>query len=143
MSKVPLTLDNDLYFAVYTATTAFNRSFKTLLDPLRLTHAQYLTMVALGEHDNVTIKDLGERLAIEPSTITSIAKRLEAAARVVRTRNPEDEREVRITLTARGRALLTEVASVEPAFRYRVGLTPTDDAQVRRGLSILRETSRC
>src|SRR6266481_7194986 len=94
-----------LCFAVYSANHAFNRVYKPLLDELGLTYPQYLAMVLLWEQDDQTVGSLGEKLFLESSTLTPVLKRLEASGHVKRTRDPDDERQVRVRLTERGRAI--------------------------------------
>jgi DNA-binding MarR family transcriptional regulator len=94
-----------LCFAVYSASHAFNRVYKPLLDELGVTYPQYLAMVLLWEQDDQTVGSLGEKLFLESSTLTPVLKRLEALGHVKRTRDPLDERQVRVRLTERGREL--------------------------------------
>jgi MarR family transcriptional regulator, organic hydroperoxide resistance regulator len=115
--KVPrgdqmLRLDNQICFAVYSAAHAFNRIYKPLLDRLGLTYPQYLVMLALWERDDVPLKEIGERLFLDSGTLTPLLKRLEAAGLVKRTRSTEDERQVKIALTAQGQALKDKARSV-------------------------------
>lgn len=100
-----LHLDNQLCFAIYSAGLAFNRLYKPLLDEMGLTYPQYLVMLALWEQDGQSVGALGEKLFLESSTLTPLLKRLENAGYVKRSRNPEDERQVQITLTQAGKAL--------------------------------------
>ena len=74
-----LRLDNQICFAVYSASHAFNRVYKPLLDRLGLTYPQYLVMLALWERDNIPLKDIGARLFLDSGTLTPLLKRLEAA----------------------------------------------------------------
>jgi DNA-binding MarR family transcriptional regulator len=76
-----------------------------LLDTLGLTYPQYLVMLALWERDDVTVKEIGGRLQLDSGTLTPLLKRLEAAGLVRRSRDPADERQVRIALTSEGRAM--------------------------------------
>ena len=101
----PLLLGNQLCFAVYSTAHAFNRVYKPLLDRLGLTYPQYLVMLVLWERDDVSVKDIGERLFLDSGTLTPLLKRLEAAGLIKRTRNKDDERQVLIALTAQGEAL--------------------------------------
>ena len=100
-----LRLGEFLCFAVYSASHAFTRVYKPLLDELGLTYPQYLAMVLLWEQNDQTVGSLGEKLFLESSTLTPVLKRLEALGHVERTRDPVDERQVRVRLTERGRAL--------------------------------------
>ncbi len=107
-----LKLDNQICFAVYSATHAFNRVYKPLLDRLGLTYPQYLVMLVLWERDGIPLKDIGERLFLDSGTLTPLLKRLETAQLVKRARSTEDERQVLIALTAQGQALKEKARSV-------------------------------
>jgi len=109
-----LLLGNQICFAAYSTAHAFNRVYKPLLDTLGLTYPQYLAMLVLWERDDLTVKEIGELLHLDSGTLTPLLKRLEAARLVTRTRSPEDERQVRIKLTAAGRALREKAKNVPP-----------------------------
>ncbi|GGF03658.1 hypothetical protein GCM10011611_06400 [Aliidongia dinghuensis] len=110
-----LKLSNQLCFAVYSTAHALNKTYKPLLEPLDLTYPQYLAMLVLWERDGLTVKEIGERLFLDSGTLTPLLKRLETAGRIRRARDPDDERQVRITLTDAGHALRAEAAAVPPA----------------------------
>jgi len=110
-ADLPLRLDNQLCFAVYSTAHAFNRVYKPLLDKLGLTYPQYLVMLVLWEQDGVAVKEIGERLYLDSGTLTPLLKRMEAAGLVNRT---IDGREHRLALEAR--PLLPATAWLE---RYR------------------------
>ena len=107
-----LLLDSQICFAVYSATHAFNRVYKPLLDRLGLTYPQYLVMLVLWERDGVPVRDIGERLFLDSGTLTLLLKRLEAAGLVRRTRSTADERQVLIDLTSQGHALKEKARAV-------------------------------
>lgn len=107
-----LKLDNQLCFAVYSASLAMTRLYKPLLEKLQLTYPQYLVMLALWEHDGPMVSELGQRLSLDSGTLTPLLKRLEANGHVARVRDVADERRVHITLTAAGRKLKTRAAGV-------------------------------
>ena len=109
-----LRLDNQICFAVYSASHAFNRVYKPLLDRLSLTYPQYLVMLVLWERDGVPLKEIGERLHLDSGTLTPLLKRLEQAGLVKRTRSSEDERQVLIGLTAQGNGLKDKARAVPP-----------------------------
>ena len=100
-----LLLDNQLCFALYSASLTMTKLYKPLLDELGLTYPQYLTLLVLWERDGLTVSELGERLSLDSGTLTPLLKRLEAAGLIARIRAIEDERRVHITLTAAGRKL--------------------------------------
>ena len=104
-SPAALRLDNQVCFALYSASLAMTKLYKPLLDTIGLTYPQYLVMLVLWEQDGLTVSELGERLFLDSGTLTPLLKRLEAQGHIARLRDIEDERRVRITLTADGRAL--------------------------------------
>ena len=104
-SPAALRLDNQVCFALYSASLAMTKLYKPLLDTIGLTYPQYLVMLVLWEQDGVTVSELGERLFLDSGTLTPLLKRLEAQGHIARLRDVEDERRVRITLTSQGRAL--------------------------------------
>ncbi|VTU13601.1 MULTISPECIES: MarR family winged helix-turn-helix transcriptional regulator [unclassified Variovorax] len=107
-----LRLDNQLCFAVYSASLAMTKLYKPLLDKLHLTYPQYLVMLVLWERDGLMVSELGERLSLDSGTLTPLLKRLEASGLVARIRDVDDERRVRVTLTAAGRKLKARAAGV-------------------------------
>ncbi|RYF41209.1 MAG: MarR family transcriptional regulator [Comamonadaceae bacterium] len=100
-----LLLDNQLCFALYSASLAMTRLYQPLLAELGLTYPQYLAMLVLWERDGLMVSELGDRLGLDSGTLTPLLKRLEALDFVARIRAVEDERRVHITLTAAGRKL--------------------------------------
>lgn len=121
----PLPLDEQLCFSLYAATIAINRTYKPMLDRMGITYPQFLVLLTLSDsEDGLTIGTIAERLSLEPSTITPLAKRMEAAGLVDRMRNPEDERQVRVRLTDAGRARWAESGCLAPTVVTRSGMTP-------------------
>jgi len=123
MAVDPLPLDSQLCFSLYAASIAINRAYKPMLDALGITYPQYLVLSTLWEADGRTIGSIADRLALEPSTITPLVKRLEVAGLVGRHRNPSDERQVRVRLTGKGRALQADTACLTDTLLVRSGLT--------------------
>jgi MarR family transcriptional regulator, organic hydroperoxide resistance regulator len=100
-----LQLSDYLCFAAYTVNLAFGRAYQPVLEKLGLTYTQYITIIALSEEGGQTVKGLGAKLFLESNTLTPMLKKLEAMGLLQRHRDPEDERQVRVTLTDKGRAL--------------------------------------
>ncbi|WP_315124250.1 MarR family transcriptional regulator [Comamonas antarctica] len=105
-------LDNQLCFALYSASLATTKLYKTLLQPWGLTYPQYLVMLALWENDDCMVSELGERLFLDSGTLTPLLKRMESAGWLQRQRDSADERRVRIVLTAAGRELREKLAGI-------------------------------
>jgi len=132
----PLPLDEHLCFSLYSTSIAINRLYKPMLDSLGLTYPQYLVLSVLWEEDGRTISAIAGRLALESSTITPLVKRLEVARLVARQRNAVDERQVNVSLTAKGRGLRKEASCLTDALLVHSGLDIPDmvalNDQVRR-----------
>ncbi|HEX7642466.1 MAG TPA: MarR family transcriptional regulator [Burkholderiaceae bacterium] len=133
-----LRLDNQFCFALYSASLAMTKTYKPFLENLNLTYPQYLVMLILWEQDNVLVKEIGERLFLDSGTLTPLLKRLEAAGLIERTRDPEDERQVRITLTKDGRALKRKAHDVPSQVLCASGQTPEQLMHLRKLLSDVR-----
>ncbi len=136
--KMP-TIDQMLCFAVYAAGHAFTRFYKPRLDALELTYPQYLVFLVLWEKDDITVKALGDKLFLDSGTITPLVKRLEARGLVIRRRDDDDERQVRIRLTPDGRKLREKAAAIPLAVAAGTGLSQDGAEQLRLELLRLRE----
>jgi DNA-binding MarR family transcriptional regulator len=134
----PATLDDQLCFALYAASIAMNRIYKPMLDDMGITYPQYLALNALWECDDLTVSGIAARLALDPSTVTPLVKRLEAAGFVTRRRDPDDERQVRVTLTEVGLALGVEGDCLNEAMAERTGLSVADTRALTANLHALR-----
>ncbi len=125
-----LLLDNQLCFALYSASRALTRAYGPLLEPLGLTYPQYLVCLALWERDGRPVNELGTCLALDSGTLTPLLKRLEHAGIVQRRRSTDDERVVKIFLTPAGRALRARARQIPKAIAKRAGLV--DLGAIRR-----------
>ncbi|TRW89096.1 MarR family transcriptional regulator [Mycolicibacterium sp. 018/SC-01/001] len=105
-------LDEQLCFALYSASRAVTAAYRPLLDELDLTYPQYLVLMVLWEEEPCTVGHLGDRLHLDSGTLSPLLKRLESAGLVRRTRSTADERRVEISLTERGRALEERAACI-------------------------------
>lgn len=118
-----LRLDNQLCFALYAATRALTRTYRMRLEPMNLTYPQYLVLIVLWEKDGITVSDIGDKLMLDSGTLTPLLKRLERMQLVRRTRSRTDERQVRISLTEKGRALRDEARDARLFVACRLGMS--------------------
>ena len=107
-----LALDQQVCFALYTASRAVTARYRPLLDELGITYPQYLVLLVLWERDARTVKELGAALRLDSSTLSPLLKRLEAAGLVARARRSDDERSVTVRLTGTGSALRERARAV-------------------------------
>ncbi|MCV9961523.1 MarR family transcriptional regulator [Pararhizobium sp. BT-229] len=133
-------LDDFICFAIYSANHALNRVYKPLLDAVGLTYTQYIAMVTLWERDDQTVGSLGEKLFLESSTLTPVLKRLEGLGLIARTRDKTDERQVRVQLTAKGRALQEQARTIPPCILEASGLETDELARLKAEIATLRSS---
>jgi DNA-binding MarR family transcriptional regulator len=134
----PLALDNQLCFALYSASLAMTKTYKPYLDKIGLTYPQYLVMLVLWQQDDVLVKAIGERLYLDSGTLTPLLKRLEASSLIARTRDDADERQVRITLTKEGRALKRKAQCIPQQILCASGQTQGAIQELREQLTAIR-----
>jgi DNA-binding MarR family transcriptional regulator len=131
-------LDDQLCFALYSASRAFTRAYAPLLEPLGLTYPQYLVMLVLWDGDDLSVGDLGEALGLDSGTLTPLLKRMEEGDLVQRTRDRDDERVVRVSLTKAGHALEKRARNVPVELACRAGFDL--DSKGLDAIAKLRET---
>jgi len=134
-----LRLDNQLCFALYSASLAMTKVYKPLLDALGLTYPQYLVMLALWEHDALSVSELGGHLFLDSGTLTPLLKRMEAAGLVQRTRSADDERRVRVAATPAGRKLKTRAAKVPGCLLRATGCTVPEVVALTQQVRAMRD----
>lgn len=130
-----LKLDNQVCFALVTAARNVVSIYRPILEPLGLTHPQYLVMLALWERAPRSLGELAAELAMEPATLSPLVKRLEAQRLVTRARRADDERMLDIALTAEGRALRTRALQVPTRVMERTGMSAAELAALRDALA--------
>ena len=139
-TKGPLPLDEQLCYAIYSAGMAIQRTYKPLLDDLGLTYPQYLVLNVLWREGAQTVGAIAERIGLESSTLTPLLKRLEASKLVERTRNPENERQVVVSVTAKGKALQGKAACLGEALLAASGQSPRELMKLKEDVRRLRDT---
>jgi DNA-binding MarR family transcriptional regulator len=118
----PLSLEQQVCFALAVASRSVIALYRPILEPMGLTHPQYLVMLALWESEPLSVRDLASMLQLDPGTLSPLLKRLEAAGLVRRERNARDERALAVELTPEGRALRRRALAVPAAVVERLGM---------------------
>jgi DNA-binding MarR family transcriptional regulator len=124
---------------MYSASLAMTKVYKPLLEELGVTYPQYLVLLALWEQDGATVSELGQRLFLDSGTLTPLLKRLESQGLVSRIRDVQDERRVRITLTAAGRKLKARAAKIPGCILSAAQCSVPEIVQLTRQVRQLRE----
>jgi len=131
-------LDMHLCYSLYSTSIAINRLYKPMLDELEITYPQYLVLCTLWEGDGRTISAIADRLALEPSTITPLVKRLEHTELVTRKRSSQDERQVEVFLTAKGREMETRASCLTETLVRRSHLSVDEILSLNERIQSLR-----
>ena len=118
----PLALERQVCFALAVASRTVISVYRPVLEPMGLTHPQYLVMLALWGGEPLSVTELSRRLELDPATLSRLLRRLEAAGLVRRDRNPADERSLAVALTDRGRDLRTQALEVPDTILRRLGM---------------------
>ncbi|MFD2766599.1 MarR family winged helix-turn-helix transcriptional regulator [Micromonospora eburnea] len=138
----PLALEQQVCFALSVAARGVVAVYRPLLEPMGLTHPQYLVMLALWQHAPLSVRELSRLLQLDPGTLSPLLKRLEAIGYLQRERNPADERSLAVTLTARGRALRGEAERIPPAIVERLGMPLADLRKLHATLTEVIEAAQ-
>lgn len=126
-----LKLEKQVCFGLAVASRTVIAAYKPVLDPLGLTHPQYLVMLALWDSGPMSARELSDALHLDPGTLSPLVKRLETAGLVAKTRNPHDERAVVIQPTGKGAALREEATKVPREMMSRLELSDKDVVELR------------
>lgn len=135
----PLALESQICFALSVASRGVIAAYRPVLEPLKLTHPQYLVMLALWQHAPLSIKALATLLHMESATLSPLTKRLEALGYIDRARDPEDERALAIDLTEAGRALREQAEAVPVEMMRRLRMDEQELVELHRLMTLLMD----
>ncbi|MGK5112859.1 MarR family winged helix-turn-helix transcriptional regulator [Geodermatophilus sp. CPCC 205506] len=127
-----LALERQVCFALSVAARNVVAVYRPVLEPLGLTHPQYLVMLALWQHGSLSVKELSHLLQLDPGTLSPLLKRLEAAGLLRRERNPRDQRNLALALTDAGRALRAQAEAIPTGIVERLGM-PVEELMALHG----------
>lgn len=136
----PLSLEHQVCFALAVTNRAVLAVYRPLLEPLGLTHPQYLVMLALWDNakaggNPLSVKEIATLLQMDSATLSPMLKRLQAQELITRTRNAADERSTHVELTTQGRNLRRQALKVPPAVVERLGVQLSELEQLREVLT--------
>ncbi len=134
-----LKLDNQLCFALYSASLAMTKAYKPLLENLGLTYPQYLVMLILWQQDGITLREIAERMLMDSGALTPVLKRLEQQGLVTRRRVSGNERALEICVTEQGSALKQQAAAVVLQIGSSCALELNELTSLRQQLVQLRK----
>jgi DNA-binding MarR family transcriptional regulator len=129
-----LKLDNQLCFPVYALSRLITKAYQPLLESLGVTYPQYLVLLVLWEHEELTVKQLGDKLLLDSGTLTPLLKRMEQRQWLGRRRDPQDERSVLVALLPAGRALQLQARPIPVQVAERLQMSPAEIDALRTQL---------
>lgn len=124
-----LKLGSQLCFPLYACSKEIIRRYKPFLDKLDLTYTQFITMMAMWEHGELNVKELGKCLYLDSGTLTPVLKKLEVKGYLKRSRSKSDERNLSVTITKEGMALRERALEVPAGMACSIDL-PGEDAKL-------------
>ncbi|WP_205705791.1 MarR family winged helix-turn-helix transcriptional regulator [Kineococcus indalonis] len=130
-----MALERQVCFALVVAARSVLGVYRPVLEPLGLTHPQYLVMLALWGSEPMSVRELGQALALDAPTLSPLLKRLEGAGLVQRERLPEDQRTLAVSLTQAGRRLRARAERVPGQVVQRLGVDVAELEALRDGLT--------
>ena len=136
----PLSLERQVCFALAITNRAVLAVYRPLLEPLGLTHPQYLVMLTLWDNAKAggephTVKDIAGLLQMDSATLSPMLKRLQTQGLLTRSRNEADERTTHVELTPTGRNLRRRALKVPPAVVARLGVDLAELEDLREVLT--------
>ena len=137
-----LFLDNQLCFALYAASLAMTKTYRPLLAPLGLTYPQYVVMLALWQHSELSAGALAQAVALDAGTLVPLVRKLVAQGLVARHRSDDDDRVVLISVTSAGEALKRRAHAVHEQIACSTQRTGAELAALTAELQALRSGLR-
>lgn len=137
MKPDPLKLENQLCFPLYAAAKEVVRRYRPFLEPLGLTYTQYIAMMVLWEHKEITVSKMGKLLMLDSGTLTPMLKKMEASGLLTRRRSKQDERELIVTISQKGSDLRKEAVKIPEKMASCVALDLEEAIQLKTLLSQL------
>ena len=137
-----LALDRQVCFALAVASRNVIGLYRPLLEPMGITHPQYLVMLALWEEAPLKVSELARRLSLEPATLSPLLKRLESNGMITRGRDPKDDRALAVSLTAKGSEARAQAERIPPAIMARLDMGLGELEELRDSLTRLIEATR-
>jgi DNA-binding MarR family transcriptional regulator len=109
-----------------------------------LSDIQLAALAALERHQAMTPGELAEHEKVQPPSMTRVIAVLEERSLVQRAAHPTDRRQVLLTVTAEGRALVNRVRRRREAWLAQrlQELTPEELAILRQAAPILEKLSQ-
>jgi MarR family transcriptional regulator, organic hydroperoxide resistance regulator len=143
----PLALERQVCFALAITNRAVLAVYRPLLEPLGITHPQYLVMLTLWDNaksgaEPLSVKDIAALLQMDSATLSPMLKLLQAQGLITRSRSAADERTTQVQLTTKGRRLRQRALKVPPAVVERLGVELSELEHLHEVLTRVNNAAR-
>jgi len=135
-----LFLENQLCFALYSTSLTMGKAYQPLLNELGVTYSQYLVLMVMWQNEQMTVSTLGQKLYLDTGTLTPLLKRLEQAGLIQRKRSDEDERQVLVSLSSKGKELRKKAVGFPEKILCAMESTASETSSIVKTLKSLRES---
>ncbi len=98
-----------LIIALARSYKAIHRDSDQMLKDYGLTTGQFAVMEALYSKGGLTVSELIDKVLTTSGNMTVLISNLEKSGCIVRTRNEEDKRSYKISLTEKGKSVMEEI----------------------------------
>ena len=124
MTHEQLKLENQLCFPFYATSRLIIRAYQEDLDALGITYPQYLVMLVMWEHEELSVIEIGEKLILNTNTVTPLLKRMETMGLITRIQSATDQRKVMIRLTEQGKEMEKQATEIPFRLLKRMNIDP-------------------
>lgn len=107
-----LKIENQLCFPLYACSKELIKKYTPYLNELDLTYTQYIAMLVMWEYNEMNVKALGEKLFLDSGTLTPLLKKLETKGYIKRVKDANDERNIIVSVTPKGKELKAHAKSI-------------------------------
>lgn len=116
-------LSKQLCFLFYVSSKEIIKKYTDYLKEYGLTYTGYIVLMAIEDDEKLNIKKLGERVFLDSGTLTPLLKKLEKKNYVIRTREEQDERDLQISLTERGKDIQNVLSDISQSVFNEFNIT--------------------
>lgn len=138
MNYDQLKLENQLCFPLYAASRLIIRAYQPDLDQLGITYPQYLVLMVMWEHEELTVNEIGEKLILNTNTITPLLKRMEGMQLLTRAQSNTDQRKVIIRLTEEGTKMQAKAADIPLRLLNKLNIA-TDKTGIEKMIELKKQ----
>lgn len=132
-----LHLNKHLCFALYTASHALVNTYSERLREVGLNYEQYLVMVLLWQHQQLSLEELADKLHVDRTALCAAVTALENANLVTQAHSNQNDGAVVVSLTVLGTEIQYKTSQIQQKMACETGLTHLEHTELREKLDKL------